>query len=118
MLPLVTPRSGITECPSRTDYVPVAIHSRRLVHALRDVPALHSYEAVFEERPPVDARDLFLARADIREHIECFVDMAGCSACEDTGAKAAAADQLDVLLTFLEAHFAPTRVSELTLTRD
>ncbi|GAA6041750.1 hypothetical protein JCM8097_008312 [Rhodosporidiobolus ruineniae] len=53
------------------DYLAVALHSALLVHVLReDVPALKGCEEVFEDEPEVDARDLFLAEADVRKALE------------------------------------------------
>ncbi|GAA5905336.1 hypothetical protein JCM8208_003820 [Rhodotorula glutinis] len=58
------------EWASYEDYVAVAIRSKLLVDSLRDVHALQGCEDVFEDEPSIDARDLFLARDEIRKHQE------------------------------------------------
>ncbi|GAA5849433.1 hypothetical protein JCM9279_000902 [Rhodotorula babjevae] len=56
------------EWASFEDYVAVALESKLLVDSLRDVHALQGCEEVFEDKPSIDARDLYLARDEIRKH--------------------------------------------------
>ncbi|BGP37602.1 hypothetical protein JCM10449v2_001519 [Rhodotorula kratochvilovae] len=49
----------------REDYIAISLHSSPLIQALRAVPALGACEDVFEDKPSIDARDLFLAREEI-----------------------------------------------------
>ncbi|GJN88240.1 hypothetical protein Rhopal_001205-T1 [Rhodotorula paludigena] len=58
------------------DYVALSLHASPLIAALRAVPALASTESVFDDKPDLDARDLFLVRDDVRAFVRELTDEA------------------------------------------
>lgn len=74
--PSLTPRTDAAPFPARTDYVALSLHASPLIAALRAVPALASTESVFDDKPDLDARDLFLVRDDVRAFVRELEDEA------------------------------------------
>ncbi|GAA6041757.1 hypothetical protein JCM8097_008316 [Rhodosporidiobolus ruineniae] len=104
------------------DVVELSLHSKPLIRVLRkDVSELKATEAVYDDKPAVNARDLFHAQDEIlrvcKEKMKWVVEMLrGASATPQepvdsakAGEVAKEVDHLQVLLAWLDEEFGSTR---------
>ncbi|GEM08992.1 AAA family ATPase [Rhodotorula toruloides] len=112
------------------DYIAISVLSHILTSTLRAIPSLQDLDEIFEDKPDLDARDLFLARDELGKELEKAKKVAAewsSVDAQETETKVdgdinlggepkkkskerleAEADQLGVLIDYIDSLFKPT----------
>ncbi|BGP29766.1 hypothetical protein JCM10296v2_001511 [Rhodotorula toruloides] len=111
------------------DYIAISVSSHVLTSTLRAIPCLQDLDRIFEDEPDLDARDLFLARDELGKELEKAnkaaeewsedsdktetkaegdVDLGGGPKKKSKERLEAEADQLGVLIDYIDSLFKPT----------
>ncbi|BGO98223.1 hypothetical protein NBRC10513v2_001392 [Rhodotorula toruloides] len=111
------------------DYIAISVSSHILTSTLRAIHCLQDLDEIFEDKPDLDARDLFLARDELGKELEKAkkaaeewsegddkaetkadgdVDLGGAPKKKTKERLEAEADQLGVLIDYIDSLFKPT----------